>query len=67
MGLYWDTTYAIVLELMEQYPTIDVDSVGLKQLHKMIIALPNFADAPQQVDDITLQDILGEWYEEVNT
>ncbi|MEL6152020.1 MAG: Fe-S cluster assembly protein IscX [Chloroflexota bacterium] len=66
MSLYWDSTYAIVLDLMAHYPDIDVDSVGLAQLHQMIISLPDFADEPQQVDDATLTDILVEWYEEVN-
>ncbi|MEM6285164.1 MAG: Fe-S cluster assembly protein IscX [Chloroflexota bacterium] len=67
MSLYWDSTYAIVLDLMAHYPDIEVDSVGLVQLHQMIVTLPDFADEPRQVDDATLTDILVEWYEEANT
>lgn len=67
MNLHWDATYAIVLELMERYPEADVESIGLEQLNQMIISLPNFADEPEMVNDGILEDILGEWYEEVNS
>ena len=62
--LYWDASYEIVLTLMEAYPDIDLDSVGLEQLNHMIIELPNFMDEPALVNDGILNDILREWYEE---
>lgn len=62
--LYWDASYEIVLTLMEVYPAIDLDSVGLEQLNRMIIELPNFMDEPALVNDGILNDILREWYEE---
>jgi FeS assembly protein IscX len=62
--LYWDASYEIVLTLMEVYPEIDLDSVGLEQLNQMIIELPNFMDEPALVNDGILNDILREWYEE---
>ena len=65
MSLYWDATYAIVLELKEQHPNADVESIGLEQLFQMIIALPNFADEPEMVNNSLLESILWEWYEEV--
>lgn len=66
MRLYWDAPYEIVLALIERHPTIDVETVGLEQLHQMIIALPDFADDSAFVEDAALSDILVEWYEEVN-
>lgn len=65
-GLYWDYTFQIVQQLIETYPTIDLDTVGTEQLYRWIIALPNFADDPTLVNEGILNEILREWYEEVN-
>ncbi|MCU0481860.1 MAG: Fe-S cluster assembly protein IscX [Anaerolineae bacterium] len=46
MALYWDNSYEIVLELMEKFPDVDVEGVGIEQLYQWIIALPDFADDP---------------------
>ncbi len=67
MGLSWDSSYAIVLELKAHYPDVDVDAVGLHKLYQMIMTLPNFDDDPELANDAILADILGEWYEEVNS
>lgn len=64
--LYWESSYEIVLRLMEVYPGIEVDSVGIEQLYQWIIALPDFADNPELANESILNDILREWYEEVN-
>lgn len=64
--LYWEGTYEIVLDLMEKYPTVDLDTVGLQQLYQWVIALPNFADDPELANDGILNDILREWYEETH-
>lgn len=62
--LYWDSSYEIVLALMEKYPEIDLDTLGLDHLNRLIINLPNFADDPLIVNNGILKDILREWYEE---
>lgn len=62
--LYWDSSYEIVLTLMETYPNIDIEDVGIQQLKQMILDLPNFADDPVFVNDSILNAILREWYEE---
>ena len=62
--LYWDSTYEIVLRLMSIYPDIDLDSLGIQQLLKMVLALPEFADDVRLVNHGILNEILGEWYEE---
>ncbi|MFW5692093.1 MAG: Fe-S cluster assembly protein IscX [Chloroflexota bacterium] len=64
--LYWEATYEIVLDLMEVYPEVDLDAVGLNQLYQWVIALPNFADDPALANNAILTDILREWYEETN-
>jgi FeS assembly protein IscX len=65
--LYWDSAYEIVLELMELYPDADIEAVGLEELNRWIVNLPNFADDPVLVNDGILKDILREWYEETST
>lgn len=65
--LFWDATYAISMALMEEYPTIDIESVGLKQLTNMILALPSFYDDPRLVTNQILLDIQTIWYEEATT
>jgi FeS assembly protein IscX len=64
--LYWDSSYEIVLSLMDTYPQVDVEQVGIDQLYQLIIALPHFADDPTMANDGILNEILREWYEEVN-
>lgn len=67
MKLYWESSYEIVLALVERYPDADLDAVGLDQLYRWIIELPEFADDPAFVNDGILNDILREWYEEVSS
>ncbi|MBW4435704.1 MAG: Fe-S cluster assembly protein IscX [Pleurocapsa minor GSE-CHR-MK-17-07R] len=64
--LYWDASYEIALALIETYPDVDVEDVGLEQLKTWVFSLPNFADNPDLVNDAILTDILREWYEEVS-
>lgn len=64
--LHWEATYEIALRLIELYPSIDLDTVGLHQLYEWIITLPEFKDDPLLVNDAILTDILREWYEEIN-
>lgn len=66
-SLYWDSSYEIVLRLLEAHPDIDVETVGLEQLKQWILALPDFADDPLLVNQSILNDILREWYEEVSS
>ena len=65
--LYWESTYEIVQALMDAYPEADLDTVGLDQLFRWIVALPNFADDPALVNNGILNEILREWYEEASS
>ncbi|MEQ8677919.1 MAG: Fe-S cluster assembly protein IscX [Aggregatilineales bacterium] len=66
MSLYWESSYEIVLSLMETFPELDVETVGVERLYQMVIALPDFADDPQMVNDKILEQLLREWYEETS-
>lgn len=62
--LYWDSTYAIVVALIENYPAQRPIDTGLEQLMTLITTLPGFEDDPDLVTDQILIDILTIWYEE---
>lgn len=63
-ALYWDSTYEIVLNLMRNYPVIDLNAISTSHLLEMILALPNFVDEPQLANEDLLVEILRFWYEE---
>lgn len=65
--IYWDSSYEIVLRLIDAYPNVDVETVGTRQLYEWVVALPDFADDPSLANEGILNDILREWYEEVSS
>lgn len=64
--LYWDDSLEIIFALQVAHPKTDVDSIGIEQLYRWIIELPNFADDPKLANEGILRDILREWYEEIS-
>jgi len=62
--LFWDATYGIVIALMEHYPEILPERVGLNEMAEMIERLPGFADDPALATERILMDIQIVWYEE---
>lgn len=66
LELYWDSTYAIVVALMEHYPSFTPETTGLNELAELIQTLPGFQDDPAFANDRLLMDIQITWYEEVN-
>ena len=62
--LFWDSTYAIVVSLMEHHPSIIPVDVGLEELAAMVESLPGFQDDPALVTEQFLIYILTVWYEE---
>ena len=63
-ALYWDSSYEIVLALMDAHPETALETLSLDDVQAKILALPDFADDPALVNDEILQAILREWYEE---
>ncbi|MDX1416110.1 MAG: Fe-S cluster assembly protein IscX [Candidatus Promineifilaceae bacterium] len=64
LELYWDSTYAIVSVLMDTYPQVDPELVGLYELAEMVEKLPGFQDDPALATEQILLDIQTIWYEE---
>ncbi len=62
--LYWDSSYALALRLMEAHPDAQLAELTLRTLYAWVLALPEFADDPALVNDALLQSILQEWLEE---
>jgi FeS assembly protein IscX len=65
--IYWESTYAIAMALIAQYPHTHPESVGMTEMAEMIQSLPGFADDPSMVTERILLDIQIVWYEEAPT
>lgn len=62
--LFWDSTYAIVVALMDHFPSLSPVNIGLEELFGLVESLPGFQDDPDLVNEQLLIDILTVWYEE---
>jgi FeS assembly protein IscX len=61
--LYWDSSYAIARRLIAAHPDVELGTVTLNMIYDWVIALPDFVDDPQLVNDELVQAIYQEWYE----
>jgi FeS assembly protein IscX len=64
--LYWDSSYAVARRLRREHPQVDLADVTLKMIYNWVVALPDFRDDPQLVNDELLTAIYQEWYEETH-
>lgn len=64
--LTWDDSYPIAKRLQAIYPNIQLEDVSLMGLYQWVIALPEFQDDPELVNESILLSILQEWFEEAN-
>ncbi|MCP4360713.1 MAG: Fe-S cluster assembly protein IscX [Chloroflexi bacterium] len=62
--LYWESTYAIALALITNYPNHNPEDVGLQELADLVESLPGFSDDPAMLTERILLDIQNVWYEE---
>jgi FeS assembly protein IscX len=62
--LYWDSAYAIALALINHFPEVEPENVGLNELAGMVEALPGFRDDPLLANERILLDVQFAWYEE---
>ena len=67
LELYWDATYAVAVSLIENYPDLEPEFVGLSELAGLVLSLPGFADDPNLVTERLLQDIQITWFEEASS
>ncbi len=64
--MYWDSSFAVARRLSAAHPNVDLSTVTLNMIYNWAIALPDFVDDPQLVNDELLQAICQEWYEETH-
>ena len=62
--LYWESSYGIVLALMQHHPDRDPVQTGLHEMLELIENLPEFDDDSAIVTERILKDIQITWFEE---
>lgn len=65
--LFWDATYAIAITLLDSFPAIRPENMGIWELADLVENLPSFMDDPALATERMLLDIQTTWYEEKNT
>ena len=63
-SLTWEDSYAIARALAKAYPEVDLEQVSLLMIYQWTMAIPDFDDEPELVNDTILAAIFQEWYEE---
>jgi FeS assembly protein IscX len=64
MKLTWRDHDEIAWALMDKHPALDPLSLSFPRLHRMILELPGFDDAPEGSNERILETIQMAWYEE---
>ncbi|MDA8328564.1 MAG: Fe-S cluster assembly protein IscX [Betaproteobacteria bacterium] len=62
----WTDTQDIAIALLEMHPDIDPRYVRFTDLHAWVVALPNFADAPERSNEKILEAIQMAWMDEAD-
>jgi FeS assembly protein IscX len=61
----WTDTQDIALALIDAHPDIDPATVRFTDLHRWVLALPGFDDAPERSGERILEAIQMAWMDEV--
>jgi len=61
----WRDVQEIAAGLAEAHPETDPLSVPLRELKRIVNALPSFADDPEAATDATLEAIQAAWYDQI--
>lgn len=64
MALYWGDIGEIAILLAEAHPEVDPRYLNFVDLHRWVVALPEFADDPKHGGEKVLEAIQGAWIEE---
>lgn len=64
MSLTWQDSRAIGERLFEQFGKTDPLTVRFTDMHKAIVALPEFGDDPKTSNERILEAIQMAWYDE---
>ncbi|WP_120993845.1 Fe-S cluster assembly protein IscX [Stutzerimonas urumqiensis] len=65
-GLKWGDVQDIAVALADTHSTVDPRYVNFVELHRWIIALPEFADDPSRGGEKVLEAIQAAWIEEMD-
>ena len=65
MKLTWKDHEEIAWALIDKYPEQDPLKLSFPKLHKMVVELAGFSDAPESSNEKVLENIQMAWYEEV--
>jgi FeS assembly protein IscX len=63
--LTWRDADEIAYALVDKFPGQDPLKLSFPKLHKMVIELAEFGDAPDKSSESILESIQMAWYEEV--
>ncbi len=66
MGLKWDDSEDIALELIEVHPDVNPLQVRFTDLHRWVAELNDFDDDPKASNESKLEAIQMAWLEEYN-
>ena len=64
MGLKWNDSEDIAIELKEKFPKLDPLTVRFTDLHRFVTELPDFEDDPKKSSEGILESIQMAWHEE---
>ncbi|OZA23856.1 MAG: Fe-S assembly protein IscX [Hydrogenophilales bacterium 17-61-9] len=62
----WTDTLDIAIELAEAHPEIDPRTIRFTDLHRWVMELPEFEDAPEHSGEKILEAIQMAWIDEVS-
>ena len=66
MSLQWSDALDIAIELLESQPQVDPRYINFVDLHRWVLALPDFSDDPQRGGEKVLEAIQAAWIEELD-
>lgn len=66
VSLKWTDVQEIALQLVDTHPQIDPRYLNFVDLHRWVLALPEFDDAPERGGEKVLEAIQAAWIEEVD-
>ncbi len=64
MGLNWNDSEEIGLQLFEKYDTLDPLTVRFTDMYKWVLDLEDFEGKPEDSNEKKLESIQMAWYEE---
>jgi FeS assembly protein IscX len=62
----WTDTYDIATALVDAHPEVDPKTVRFTDLHRWVLALPGFDDAPDRSNEKILEAIQMTWIDEAD-